>query len=463
MKIKSKTFLWRFSIVYLKNNLLKNIFVFLSLLISFSSLIIAVGFYEGTNLFLLKTQEKIVDINHYSITKKETYSFESSPLKLVKTKRPQKSDLLFLDNYLDEYVLSNDYAKIFPGQYALSYENEQVDECFFAPFYALSELKKKEDLLTYGMIQNDNNLFDIYINETLANTLNSDLEKLINSELFFNGENKIIYEFNLPVELNYDTFFLQTKFKICGIFKELTFLNEGKIFYSYSALETYLKGIVLSNLSDFRSIKTSIYDLFSLLDDDSYLHNYELKLFIFSSKDYQTLSSLIKMLNNSDSHIEITSTSEMIKNAYYELTRASFYSMIIFIAIAFLGSVFLIMINAYTNFILRKKEAALLTILGLAKKDLLRIFYLESLFLTLSSVFFSFVLSFVFMKVGNIFFEKQFYFQDLIILPLKTFLNIPYFLVFICFFLAFFLSYVFTFLPMQRFKKKPLIDELKEE
>lgn len=467
MKKKIKTFnnrfLMKFSFVYFKNNLLKNIFIFLSLVISFSSFLLAIGFYEGTNKFIENSQNHLVDMNYFNISKKETYAFENSPFQLVKFKRPKENDVLFLEHYLEEYVISYDYQKIFPGAFSLLYFEKQITDCLFSPFYNIDQLKMKSDLLIHGEIKKEDSLFDIYINETFAKTLSQDLESLINSTLSLTTENKIIYDFSLPLEINFDYFNVQNNFKISGIFRELNFLNEPKLFYSYSSLEVLLKNTILENLSEFRQIQTSCYDLFSLIDDENYLHNYQLNLFIFSSNDYISLSMLIKTLEESHSQIEIFSTSELIKKTYFELTKASFYSMIIFIVIAFLGSAFLIMISAYTNFVTRKKDAALLVILGLKHESLFNIFYYEILFVSLLSVLFSFLFSCLLSKLANLYFLNKFSFEKLIIIPISKFLNINFFLPFLCIFIASFLSYLFTFFPLYRQKKKPLIDELKEE
>ncbi|MFA7700843.1 MAG: hypothetical protein WCX85_03110, partial [Bacilli bacterium] len=81
---------------YLRDDMIKNIILFCSTLISFSSLLLATGFYYGAIQVVENAQKNIIDSSLFKAVKKESVSNNSSPLSLVKLSRPSREDLGFV-------------------------------------------------------------------------------------------------------------------------------------------------------------------------------------------------------------------------------------------------------------------------------------------------------------------------------------------------------------------------------
>jgi hypothetical protein len=152
-------------------------------------------------------------------------------------------------------------------------------------------------------------------------------------------------EYNSVIE---EVFLWQKEMMISGIFEELSFLNTPKIFYSHVAFEELLENYYLEDISDHFNRDISCLDIFRIIADNHYLTNYDFNVFVLSKDDLPVVSEISKKLESSGSNLALESSSLLIKNTYQELTKAAFYSMLVFLVIALVGTCSIMAIGAYS-------------------------------------------------------------------------------------------------------------------
>lgn len=447
---------------YLRGDRSKNIILFFSTLISFSSLMLAAGFYYGANQFVETAQEQIVDSSLYKATKKEFLSSgDSTPLSVVKITRPKRDELGLLNDIMSSCVVTDDLSKLFPGNHELLYDEKRLDDVLFSPVYSSAHLQSKKSLLIAGEIPLNEEIGRVAINKTFASTLSSDFSYLIGQKLSISIRTKIIVYDSLNVAVE-DVFMTSLQLEICGIFEELAFLNTPKIFYSHIALEDYLVGYELEDLSDHFGRNISCLNVFEMIDDNHYLTNYNLNVFVLSEQEITKMSTLSKTLKKSASSLAFESSSLMIIETYEEVTKAALYSMIIFIVIAFVGTCSIMALGAYSSYVSKKKESAILSCLGAHQKSIFDIFFYKNSIIASLAILASFISAAATQLVANKLLYKHFMFKNLIRIPFTSFLNQPFFLIIIVLFLGYSTTLIFTYLPLRFYKGLPLAEELRE-
>lgn len=447
---------------YLRGDTSKNTILFLSTLVSFSSLLLATGFHYGANQIVDTAQSQIVDSSFFKAAKKEyVETGDSSPLSLVKVMRPKREELGFLNEILPSCVITHDLSKFFPGNHEIFFEEKRIDNILFAPVYSYVHLGTKRNMLIAGAIPSSETIHQVVINKTFATTICADIDNLIGREFAIDIKTKITINdsSNNTVE---DVFLSSIKLEICGIFDELSFLNPPKIFYSQRAVEDFLSSYQLEDLSDYFKRNITCMDIFELIDDNHYLTNYGLNVFVLSEEEIVRMFALSKTLIRSESHLAFESSSLMIKDTYQELTKATLYSMIIFIVIAFVGTCLIMALGAYSSYVSKKKESAILSCLGVNRNSIFDIFFYKNATIASLAIVSSFACAAIGQFCANQLFYKYFMIKNLISIPFTSFLDIPFFLVFIVFYFGYLTTLIFTYLPLRLFKTLSLAEELRE-
>ncbi len=446
---------------YIWGDASKNIILFLSTLISFASLLLSVGFYYGANQVVDMTQERIVDSTLFKATKKERISSGDAPLSLIKVTRPKRDDLSFLSGIVNSAIVTDDFTKVFPGNHDLFFHDKRIEDPVFSPVYSYLHLRQKSELLIEGTIPDQETMEEVVINKTFAAILSTNFHNLVGQKLAIDIKTKITIddEYNSVIE---DVFLWQKEIKISGIFEELSFLNTPKIFYSHVALEKLLENYYLEDMSDHWGEDISCLDIFRIIADNHYLTNYDLNVFVLSKDDLVIAAEISKKLESSGSNMALESSSLLIKNTYQELTKAAFYSMLVFLVIALVGTCSIMAIGAYSNYVSKKKESAILTSIGARKTDVLDIFLYKNLFIIFAAIIAAFAFAIFAQKIANDYFYKHFMFKNLIDIPLAAFMGRPFFLIFIVLSFGYVITLVFTYLPLRLYKGLSLADELRE-
>lgn len=451
----------RLALSNLRDGLTKSVILFLSSLVSFTSLLLLAGFYVGSHQTLDETQNNLIDSELFQITKKEYISNSSSPISLVKITRPNKDELQFLSSHLPSAIIGNNYEGIFPGNYHLTYNTAKIDNVQLTPIYSFHSLLPKSNLLVAGDKPNQESINAVVINENFAKQTGIDYKKIVNQyiDIIIESEISIINQLGNKVK---DTFRYSGTFKIHAVYRELSFLNSPKVFYSYSALENMLADYELENISEYLNIRVDGQKIFDIIENNNPLSQYSYNIFVINNQEIDAASKLAKLLDDSDSALFLSSSSLLIRDTYRQLTEAAFYSMLIFVIIALVGTCSILAIGAFSNYVSKKKESAILTCLGASKNSILRLFFAQTLFVIGSSL----CLSFVFAYFGEILINKTlfylFSFNNLIDIPFIRYGNIPFAIEAIVMLGGYIISFLFTCLPLAIYKGFSLADELRE-
>lgn len=459
--LRLNNWITRLALSNLRDGLTKSIILFLSSLVSFTSLLLAVGFYVGSQQTLDQTQNNLIDSELFQITKKEYISNSSSPILLVKMTRPNKDELIFLSSHLPSAIMGNNYEGIFPGNYHLRYKTAEIDNVSLTPIYSFSSLLQKNELLIAGDVPNQESINAVVINESFAKQIAIKNQEIIDQyvDIVIESEISIIDQFGNKVK---DTFYYAGTFKIHAVYRELSFLNSPKIFYSYCALENMLADYELENISENLNTRVDGQNIYDLIDNNHPLSLYSYNLFVINNQEIDAASKLAQLLDDSDSSLFLSSNSLLIRDTYRQLTDATFYSMIIFVVIALVGTCSILAIGAFSNYVSKKKESAILTCLGASKNSILRIFFTQTLFV----IGLSLCLSFFFAYFGEILINKTlfylFSFNNLINIPFIRIGNIPFAIEAIVMLSGYIISFLFTCLPLAIYKGFSLADELRE-
>ncbi|MFA5421712.1 MAG: FtsX-like permease family protein [Bacilli bacterium] len=451
----------RFAWHYLKENTLKNTILWLSSLISFSSLLLSLGFFVGSNQLIDNTQDNLLDSQLFMVTKQEKISSSESPVALVKTLRPNLEELNFLSTLAPSAIIANDYQKIFPGDCELKLDSHSIENVVFTPLHSFQQLHSKKHLLVNGAIPKSENLAKIVINSTFAEILTTNVDSLIGKKIEASITSKIIVADSIgsPIE---DYFLLQEQLEICAVFDELSFLNSPKIFYSFVALEKRLDEYALYNISKSLHRFISCREIYQIIGNDHYLTNYSRTLFVLDNNDFRNLSSLAVKSAIEDSPLSIESNALVIKDTYRDLTKAALYSMLIFVIIAFAGLCAIMAISAYSNYVSKKRESALLSCLGADKSAILNIFLRQNLSITISAAIASLFFSKLIQGIANLYFYEHFMFDGLIDIPFFSYRDIPMAIIIVLIIFAFITTSIFTLIPLSFYKGFSLADELRD-
>ncbi|NCA96902.1 MAG: FtsX-like permease family protein [Bacteroidia bacterium] len=461
MIIRKRNWKSVFASSYMRNDVIKNLILFFSCIVAMSSLLLTTGFYHGSNIMIDKAKNSLVDSGNFQVSIKEYYDNGDSPIRLVRTSRPSKEEMAFLSDVVPSAIIANDYANLFPGDYQLLDNDEPLTEMSFIPVHSFTYLSSKRDLLVTGSLPYRNDMSDICVNEKAVERLGLANDEAIGHRLFLSVSTKITYiHENVMVE---DAFFFESPLRICAVFRELSFLNVPKIFYSHSVLERMLEYYVLEDISEARQEETTCLALFSLLSNDDYLANYRMRVFVLDSLEIPLMDNLSAMLDQSDSSIVLTSDASLVKSTYEQLTRASFYSMLVFAFVAMLGTGSIMAIGSFSNYVFNKKDSAILSCLGARRSDIHAIFLRQSMAIICLSALISVGISMILQQALNTLLERYVALERIIAIPWQSLFGIPFALPLILLIVSILFSLVFTIVPLSLYKAQPILQELRDQ
>lgn len=445
---------------YMKNDFTKHVILFLSCLVALSSLLLTIGFYSGSNQAIDEAKNSLVDSFNYQISVKEYHDSSHSPIRLVRTSRPALEEIGFLSTAVPSVIISNDYQNLFPGDYRLQSGNKDVVGMSFIPIYSFTLMEQRRHLLMQGKIPSGESINDICINEEGLKTLGIDITSAIGHKLDLFIKTKISLAFN-DATIS-DVFYYDGQLRICAVFKELTFLNTPRIFFSQSALETLLANHLLEDVSEVRETPTTCLDLFMILDNNHPLLNFQLRVFAADLIDIDLLDKMGELLRQNNSRFTLFSDASSLIKTYQQLTTASFYSMLVFAVIAMVGTCSIMAIGSFSNYVFNKKDSAILSCLGARKSDIRNIFINQTaLILSVSAIVSLFVAWFLKQCLNELLID-MFGSGTMIDIPYASFCNVLFGLPLMIVALAVVVSVIFTTIPLALYKSRPILDELRD-
>lgn len=445
----------------LKTNFGKNIFSIIACSFSFSAIMISIGFILGSKNSQNEAINNNLSINYSVVSKTEFFELEGSPLSYQKTVRP---DLDLIDEKFADFksLKIEENLSYFVSQFSTCYFNDnQIKSYEMDPLYEGTLETFSNSMLIEGSNIGEN--FDeILINETFANGLG--LSNIIGKDLIISNNAPINY-FTGDSEHPYirDDFSYTKKFVIKGIVKEFSFLNSPKIFYSYNGAKKFLKSEKMFNLSNYKNERISYYDFLRNSDPDDEVNSYSYFLFITDRNELEKFHKRINNLKTENDIIQVTSNALEIKDTYTTFIDSFSSTLFVFVIIAFLGVNFILGMISLSTFIQNRKNTAILTCLGSKNSSVYTLYLSENFLIIFISFLSSNLLSYFIQQKANIFILESYGLNNLISIPFYEFLNIPFGLQIILFFIFILFSTIFTIVPMVIYRKGSIVEELRDE
>lgn len=431
----------------LKKDKKKNILAFLSSSLAFIALIFSIGFFVGSKSSLESLSSQSLLFGTGSISKKEIYNLPNSPLSLSKSERPKIETLTsFLNS--NNLTIVNDYSYFFPSYASFTLNQEMERGCYFSPLYLPNKLGEKE--LSQGVYLSDS-LSECVVNEEFLNKY----QAKIGDRVALNLENELtISNVNEDVPLSFS-------FMVVGVVKELEFLNSPRVYYSYGAIDDYFSFYELPSLSLANKRKTSIKDVVEKAYGNESYCSFAYLVFALNEEGAKKINNLAG--ETLDDGLVISSSSYTVSSSYESLVNALSTSLLPFLFIELGVVVFIIGALAAHSFNEKRKDIAISLALGAKGKDLVNLFINESLLITFLAMLSSLVFTLIFERLLNYGLESLIGISNLVFIPFKNFLGVPYLFPLLLLLSGFILAFLGSSLPLFKALKSPIFMELKEE
>lgn len=456
--IKTNSFKSLKSILFarIKEDWIKNLLIMLSTFFSYTFLILSVGFINGINITTNEDTKKTLLYNFAEISQETYQSVEASNLLLTKQVRPNKE---ILNSFLPTGVEIKENLSYFINPFSrVICQEEIVEDTLIYPYYLdnpfLIEYQKAHNIKLEG-----NSLF---INDIFLQKLNLNQNEIIGKKINVSNDVDVFSKDYANNKTINDLASFNLEFIVAGVIEEFAFLNSPKIYYSYDYLYEYLSNCFLENHSAYFKRSYSCLDLLFNSDDASQfnMYSYWLNLNNISPEE---LNTIIDENDFKDGNLALTSEYLSIKESYSSLMNVFAKAFFIFTILSFVLVNIIIALTVLSSFLLKKKENAILLILGISYRDIFLLYFVQNLIL----IFLSLLVSFIFFKPIEILLNTIiFHFTKLnkmINVPFFSYFNLPLFLPVIMILvnlIVVFLSLILIFLIAKRISlKEELVDE----
>ena len=441
----------------IKKRFKRNLISIISLAISLIFTFILIGFINGSKNEIAAQSVKQFDVGVSTISIQKKTEIDSTKLKLVQESRLSPKEITsFVSNYdIFEYGINYDY--LIPPTIDIKIGDEIVENFLFNPIYSFEDLSCPNYLINGDLPQD--NLEEVLINDKAYEYLKKkssgnplDLSFTLNSKreitTYLDNEDK-------PYIVDYFEF--NKTMRIAGVVKETSFLNSPKIYYSFKAMDEYMSNYLMNNLSKEYGVDFSYKSKLDQCSGSDPLASYSFRLFLKDVKDFSIFENL------EIEEYQITNNSLKIRKAITSFIDAATMGLELFLAIAILGSIFILGITSFSSYTQDQHSNAILLSLGAKREDVFFIYIFESLILGMISFFISLAISLAISPLVNMVLTRWTGFSNLVQIPIKSFMNKAYFLPILIFAITIFVSFIASYIPMACSKKTSLSKELKEE
>lgn len=442
-----------------KKRFKRNLFSITSLVVGLVATMLILGFVNGKDQSITKSMENQFDYGTSSISKENRLISSDSPITLIQTMRPNIEERQILSDTCSDFHITYSYSSLITSFPTININEEVVEDFSYLPVYSFIDKSTNHDLLIKGKIPTFDTLNQVVINQHAYESLNKKLKyDSLNSYLRIKEQQKFSFQTDNSEKPFVDDYFVYDRLvQIVGVVKEINFLNTPKIYYSYLAMDNYMKETILNNFSVYKG-ETSWKDMVMDSLDNEPLSSYSCQMFL---KDYSKLSSLRNINKVLDDNYSVNSNGLTVEETLFSLVGAASIGMEVFLGIALIGIVMILGIISFASYNEDIKDSAILLCYGARRDDIALIYVSESLILGLISVVTSFLLGFLLTKPVNMLIEHFTSLINPIEIPFKRFLNHQYLFPLLIVGATMFVCFLATYLPIGFSKKISLKEELK--
>ena len=445
----------KFSVKNFTRRIKRNLFIISSLTFSMLITNLVVGFINGKDNAIKESCYRQLDFGTGSISKDELVS-NTGIIKLTKSVRPNLSELNANPKISELFNICPNFSAILPSNIKIQTNDIALEDISYLPIFSYIDDYLDSSLLYKGKLPENDSLNEVVINKKCYEKIRSVIkDDPLNKELKLHHKFESIYV-NEYEEYITDYFEYNVSCYIVGVVDELTYLNSPKIYYSYSALESYLQEYTLINLSTYYDNKITWYDRIMNAEDYALITSYSYQLFL---KDYKNRNLLFDESIFGD--YSFNSNSLVISESLLGFMSAAQYALFLFLGIGLAGTILILMIISFTNYSEDRKVSAILSSLGAKNSDIENIYISENLYSGLISLVLSFGLSIPFSILINHIIYRYLSVSNIIKIPFLSFANVPFFYPIFITVIVGGLIYISTLLPIKFSKRSSLSLELK--
>ena len=434
----------------------RNIIAISSLIIGLSSSMLIVGFSNGASNSINHETMKHFDYGSLTLSKEIKKDIEGSPLSLVQTLRPSKNEIKEISPLLMNYYIEQNYDALL-ANITFSADDNILDNFSYVPVYSFVENVFDKSLIISGRLPSQDNIGEVIVNEKAWELLEKKQTSAISVTSTFDYHYYADDEIHPSIS---DHFVYEKNLAILGVCEELDFLATPKIYYSYRALHDYLSLLDLPNLSNYLHREITWSDAVIASGDTESLSSYSYRLFM---KDISHIKAIQNDIDLLEEPLKITCPSLIISNALLNLIHAATAGMEVFLILVLMGTALILGIITFASYSEDKKQSAILSCLGASKEDLINLYLNESTIVGLISLSIAFILSSPLALIINFILKRWTSFEEMIVLPFRTYCNIPLLFPLLFIIGTFFICFVSTILPILMSKKVALKKELSDE
>ena len=422
--------------------------------------IIATGISYSAEKSLLDLSATSFNSDVFYISKKEYLNIDNSNVQISKSYRPHFEELEVVGNNLRNVTFDYDLSALFPN-----YVEVKCDNVPHSTNLGITRtLLKEENKFIFKSDYIEDSLDGCVVNEPFLNMIGINIDEAIDTRINIDLENYVtIYTENETNPKIEDYFIFQKTLKIFGVSKEFPLLNEPRIYLSYEAIKKYAKETIAINYSQSINEEKSFYEIIANAHSDDPIGNYQMVGFL-SDDELDILNKYRKKLDeNNKSTFSITSISLLTYDVFISFVDIALFALFGFIILAILSSISIIAMTSFATFLNEKKNAAILSILGADDEDIEKIFVRPKIYLSIIASSLSFFLALGVTYIFNCIFFNVFGVNNLLTIPLLSYLDIPFFLPIIIYLLSIILCYLSTKIPLLYHRKNALYLELASE
>lgn len=443
------------SVGSIKKHLKRNVLSFLALTTSLIFSFLSLGYVNGKDVAIDKATIQQFDFGVGTVSKEEQL-VSGNLLSLTRTTRPDYNGLKS-NTYISKYFeIAGNFDAIVPQNPNFYYDGDLLENLQFVPIYAFSETKVDKELIVEGRLTNNNTLFEVIINDKCRDLF---IEKYAKSPLgetirINSSANSLFVDFDGTNIV--DNFTFDVSAKIVAVVKELNYLKQPRIYYSYSALESYLDTIKVENLSTYNNRFISWKERILTCENYDALSSYSYRLF---PKDVSKITELFDM-SSFPSNLKFTSSSLLVRESLINFMDVAKYGLILFLVISLIGTFLILGIMSFTSYSEDHKKSAILSCLGADANEISMIYLNESLLISFGSLVFSIAGAYLLSFLVNHIINKYIDLNNLIVIPLLRFHGVPFLFPLICLLAILLLSLLSTLIPIIFSKRISLKEEL---
>ena len=438
-----------------KKRIKRNLFVVASLTISMIITNLVFGFINGKDVAIKNASYNQLDFGYGYISKDELVT-DTGFIKLTKSVRPNINELRSNEKIAKLFNICPNFSAILPQNPKILIGDTSFDKLLYTPIYSYVDDSIDKSLLFKGSLPKSDNLSEVVVNLNCYNQIQTSLGyEPIGEYINIYHKFESIYVNEYEEEIT-DYFEYSFSCKIVGVVNELEYLNTSKIYYSYLGLESYLQEYVLLNLSTYYDNKITWYDRVMDAEDYSIISSYSYQLFLMNCSDRNLLFD-----DSIFSDYSFNSSSLVIANSLIGFANAAEYALFLFLAIGIVGTLLILTIISFTNYSEDRKVSAILSSIGARDSDIENIYVNENLYSGFISLVLSLTLSYPLSLLINKIIYKYINVSQIIDIPYKSFLNIPFLYPLAITVVIIFLITIATVLPIKFSKRRNLSLELK--